>query len=239
MRAKDANLLLIRAFEHTPESRAEYFKIEAEKYGYSLGTFYNIMFEAYKRFEVVVNSTDFRTYETNEPGGEKHFHKKVIALFHITGGRLSFSLNSENLTELLIPLRDFGALVLPKTITQPASEPQPEAPPAGSTADKIRGILEPLREKGAFADRTHLDKIIEGFVSFKVDRKYPTPNKAVLDIPIEEFIKPFRLIQDKDILKQWEIRDLLLYYIEKSTPNNREYSEGYILKLLGNSKPKT
>jgi hypothetical protein len=82
------------------------------------------LFEAYKRFEAVVNSINFNRYSTNEPGGEKHFViKKVIALSHITGGRLSFSLNSENLTELFIPLRDFGALVLPKTITQPTSTP--------------------------------------------------------------------------------------------------------------------
>jgi len=159
MKAHEIELILLLAFEHTPESRAQYFKIEADRLGYSYPLFWSELFEAYKRFEAVVNSTDFRTYETNEPGGEKHFHKKVIFLGQITGGRLPFTLNSENLTELFIPLRDFGALVLPKTITQPTSTPPAKTPPAETPADKIRTILEPLR--GAFADTTHIDRIIE------------------------------------------------------------------------------
>lgn len=122
MKAQEANLILLLAFEHEPDTRAEYYKIEAEKSGYSYPVFWSELFEAYKRFEAVVNSTDFRTYGTNEPGGEKHYHKKCIALFHITGGRLPFTLNSENLTELLIPLRDFGALALPEATS--TSEPQ-------------------------------------------------------------------------------------------------------------------
>lgn len=117
------------------------------------------------------------------------------------------------------------------------SEPQAITPPPAETpADKIRATLEQLR--GAFADSSHIDKIIEGFVSYKVEGKQPSPNKAVLDMLPIEFIKPFRIIQDKKILKQWEICDLLLYFIEKSTPENREYSPAYILKLLGNSKAK-
>lgn len=120
----------------------------------------------------------------------------------------------------------------PETLTPPQVAPPPQGK---TTKQKIETILEPLRK--AFEDTGHIDKIIEGFVYYLTENKYPISNKAVVRKKLVEFLIPFREIQDKKILKQKEISKLLQYFIE-GTKDEPEYSEAYIKRLLSQSKPK-
>lgn len=237
MKPNEAELILLLAFEHEPETRAEYFIIEAQKSGYSLIVFFDSMLKAYKRLETFVNSRDYRAYGGNETGGEKEYLKKTISLNRFTGGRLTGFLDCSDIIELRRPLHDFGTLAL-ASVKPCEAESKPTAPPqTETTASKIARILEPLR--GAFDKPEHIDTIIQGFVSYLIDNKLPQrTNKAVIRrMLVSEFIKPFRTLQDNHIMKQKDISTLLLFFIEKGTMNETEYSEAYLKRLLSDSKP--
>jgi len=141
---------------------------------------------------------------------------------------------SQILRKDIVDFHDFQLQQLDSPTTPPAEPLKPEPEPE-TTASKIARILEPLR--GAFDNSKHIDTIIEGFVYYLTENKYPTANKAVVRKKLVEFILPFREIQDTTKLKQKEISYLLLLFIE-GTMNSPAYAPGYINKLLSTSKPK-
>ena len=209
MRAKDANLLLIRAFEHSPESRAEYFKIEAEKYGYSLGTFYNIMFEAYKRlyhFLERYQQTDNYLIRLTPPDTKE---RNFIWLAQFSDDKdCTGVITLEILAEMQKPLADFKLMAFSLPETTSTSEPQPIVPQPETPADKIRTILEPLR--GAFYDPKHIDLIIEAMQTGVAPDGFHCEN---LQVDNKDFYPVFKTLHNETDLTLPLIAEILHRFI--------------------------
>ena len=109
-------------------------------------------------------------------------------------------------------------------------------PPKETTEQKIKRILEPLRQ--AFDTPGHIDIIIDAFIKLKAGENLPKVNKAILyNMGLKEFIKPFGRLFADGLFKQGAISQTLLFYIEKNTiSGNPEYSELYLNKELSNCK---
>lgn len=107
MTEKEADIILLEALLQTPNSRADYFRIKATEGNYNPVTFYLDLSEAYNRIEQYVNSYDYKAWWYDEKGNQM-FNKQFLWLPEYTNGRMTGSLGSENLLELLEPLHEFG-----------------------------------------------------------------------------------------------------------------------------------
>lgn len=121
-----------------------------------------------------------------------------------------------------------------EALTPPPGEAKPE-----TITSKIESILkEPLR--GAFDNDKHIDAIIEGFVYYLIEGDVPknTKKAALRKMKLKEFLKPFRLLYEDNVLQREEISRLLLYYIEKPITGEPGYSQAYINRILSENKSK-
>lgn len=116
-----------------------------------------------------------------------------------------------------------------ETTTTGTLEPEQE-----TTEQKIKRILEPIR--GAFADETHIENIVEAIVKSLDGEPIPKENKKPIIMKMEDFIKPFGELIENGLVRRGEISRILKYYIKKSTSGDPDYSEGYLLKLLSGCK---
>jgi len=102
-----------------------------------------------------------------------------------------------------------------------------------SISEKIKIILTPLGN--SFEDDEHINIIINAFIEFKLNNQIPEhPKKKAINIKLDEFLRPFRTLFEQNIIKRGEICKLLLYFIEKNTMSDPDYSEAYLNKLLSN-----
>lgn len=115
METHEIKKILLGAYNHTPNTRADYFRIEAEKSGCNKEMFFRDLNTVYKQLVKFVNSKDY-SYTCIDDDGNSYHDLNIIELDNFTDGRV---IDSENITDLLKPLRDFGLYV------QGPSDPPP------------------------------------------------------------------------------------------------------------------
>lgn len=120
MTAKEIEVILIEGLMHTPETRVDFYLSKARKNNCSQVNFCISLFEAYKRLEKYVNSSDYKDWGTNETTGEKEYILRTINLYYFTDELMRGTLDNENIAGLLPGLND-----LTKTVYQTEKDKAP------------------------------------------------------------------------------------------------------------------
>ncbi len=113
MTQKEFEIVLVKGFLHTPETRTDFYLSEAKRNKVKIENFAQGLFNAYERLSEYLNSIEYPPIWEELENGEKHYFKKQLPISRFIQGEFG-DINSENIKQLLPALSELTKKSLAK-----------------------------------------------------------------------------------------------------------------------------